>query len=136
MRSHSREAAGAAGGFGCGGGFSGGGVEPVCDGADVTGGRRDFDGGDTGVGATGADEFEFEAGRKSECARQNAAREVSFARILGEGNVCCGVEFVAGIICWRGAGSGGAKSAANLFCGRGGRAIDFVRYAGRKVTAD
>src|SRR5260370_37894426 len=96
---------------------------------------RDFYGGDTGAGATGADEFEFEAGRKSEFARQNAAREVSLAGILGEGNVCGGVEFVIGVIRGGGAGSGDAQSAADLLWGCGGRAGHAVSHAGREVAA-
>src|SRR6266478_4980401 len=113
LRPDSGEAAGPAGGFGRGGGFSGRGVEPVRDRANAAGGRRDFHGSDASAGAGGAGELE--GSRKDEFAQQNAAREVSFARIFGEGNVCGSAEFDDGNICWRGAGPGGAEGAADLF---------------------
>src|SRR6266436_2272207 len=71
LRPDSGEAAGAAGGFGRGGGFSGCGSEPVRDRADAAGGRRNFHGSDAGAGAAGANKFEFDASRKG-FARQSA----------------------------------------------------------------
>src|SRR5258707_14475701 len=135
LRPDSGEAAGAAGGFGRGGGFSGCGSEPVRDRADAAGGRRNFHGSNAGAGAAGANKFEFDASRKG-FARQSAAWEVRFARVFGEGDGCGVVEFVARIIRKRGAGSGGTKSAADLFYRCGGRAGDAVCHAGGEGAAD
>jgi alcohol dehydrogenase-like protein len=68
---------------------------------DGSSGRRTppIHGSDASAGATSAAEFEHEASRKDEFARQNAAREVSFARIVGKGNVSGGVESVSRSIC-------------------------------------
>src|SRR5258708_31279948 len=99
MRSDAGAAYGAAGGLGCGGGFSRGGGQPVCDRGDVAGGWGDIYRGDARAGAGGADEIGFKAGRKEEFARWNTAREVSFARMVSERNIRGGFELGGGIIC-------------------------------------
>src|SRR6267154_6450404 len=85
LRPDSGEASGTAGRFGCGGGFSGVGRQPLRDGADVAGGWGNIYRGDAGAGAGGADEIGFKAGRKEEFARWNTAREVSLRGWLAKG---------------------------------------------------
>src|SRR6267142_4998232 len=136
LRSDSDEAAGEAGGLGCGGGFSGVGRQRVCDRADDAGGWWNIYRGDARAGAGGADEIGFKAGRKEEFARWNTAREVSFARMVSERNIRGGFELDGWIICHGGCDSRVAQRIADLFCGRGGRAGDAVCDAGREVAAD